>query len=170
MITARRAIAAALLLATITAAPVALAAKPKPDTGRMSEGEYTRFQDATNDLNRESLEFSEGVQKCVVIGQTGALADFADCMDDAYRGFRDSAEFAYFTADDLTKHTAKQCRASLRSYMKVLDAFAATVDRIHRAGSLLRLSELASASRALPAQSRRYVKFTRNALRACEPR
>ena len=122
------------------------------------------------DLDRESREFADGMQKCAVIGQTGALADFADCMDDAYRGFRDSAEFAYYTADELTKHTLKKCRASLRSYLKVVDKFAAAADRLHRAGSLLRFAAIPGASKGFVAQTRRYAKVAQSALRLCAPR
>lgn len=140
------------------------------DTGRMSSGEYETFQSAQADVVDESLQFSEGIQKCAVIGQTGDLVGFSDCMDEAYDGFEDKAGYADFIAEDTLDDTAKKCQGALRSYRIVLDDLTGAASRLHQAGSLLQFDELTSASQDLPRASKRYVKFATNALAACEPR
>jgi hypothetical protein len=143
-------------------------AKPE-DTGRMSENEYDTFRRVQSEVVDESLQFSEEVQACAVIGQTGDLPGFRDCIDEAYSGFEEDAQTAYAVAQDTLNDVDKQCKRALNSYMIVLNDFAEAVSAVHESGRLLQFAELTAASNRLPRQSKRYAKFATNALLACEP-
>lgn len=78
------------------------------DTGRMSEGEYEQWTGAVEDLNDESLEWSQGAQTCSVIGQSGDLAGFRDCIKEEYKGFENSVYFARDTTDGLMESASRR--------------------------------------------------------------
>jgi len=136
----------------------------------MSEGEYETWSSAVEDLNREALEWSGGVQTCVVIGQSGDLTGFRDCIKDEFRGFEDSVYLARDTTDGLMEHTGKQCLSTLKSYRKVLVNFAATNGTVFTFAESLSFAQMGEASTLLPRASRRYARFARNTMQACEPR
>lgn len=140
------------------------------DSGRMSQGEFTSFRDAHQGVVDEGLQFSEGLQKCAVIGSAGELAAFSDCVDESYSGFEDKAGYADFTAQDLLDDTGRTCRAALVSYRVVLNDLTRTLGDIHRAGSLLQVDAMAAEAPEMAREARRYGKFAGNALRACKPR
>jgi hypothetical protein len=152
-----------------TAAEEAPAESESSDTGRMSDTEFEQFSAAQSEVVDESLQFSEEVQRCAVIGLAGQIAEYSTCMDDAHSGFREDAEYAYFIADDTLGDVAKQCRVVLRNYMAALDNLTTRVDAVHEAGSLLRFDDLTAASQALPSSARRYSRVAINALAACSP-
>jgi hypothetical protein len=104
-----------------------------------------------------------------VIGQSGDFAGFRECNDGAYSGFEEDADAALFTATDLLDDAAKKCRAALNSYVKVLTDYSATVKTAYEVGNRLDFDAMTIAYNRLPVQSRRYAKFSLNALRACEP-
>jgi hypothetical protein len=140
------------------------------DTGRMSDGEFQQFRDAQADVLSESQQFNDGVQKCAVIGQSGDLAEFSRCMDDAWSGFTSKAQYAYYVTGQLIPNTAKKCRANLRSYRAVLSDYDATLDVAHKTASNLQFEEMTAAFKRYGPATRRYTKFTLNALAACEPK
>ncbi len=156
------------------------AAKPKPaktaapaepvDTGRMSDTEFDQLMGAHQELVDESLEYSNDIQACSVIGQTGDLVGFRDCVDDAYSGFDEDVGFAVYTADDLVDDTAKQCQGALRSYAKITRAYQATVALTYDVANRLAFDEFEAAFGALGPASRQYGKFSTNALTACQPK
>jgi hypothetical protein len=144
------------------------AAEPS-DTGRLSESEFATFQRAHQEVVDESLQFTNEVQACAVIGQSGDFAGFRECNDSAYAGFEEDADAALFTANDLLDDAAKKCRAALNSYVKVLTDYSATVKTAYEVGNRLDFDAMTIVYPRLPVQSRRYAKFSLNALRACEP-
>ena len=111
-----------------------------------------------------------GRPRCAVIGQTGDLAEFSRCIDDAWSGFTTKAQYAYFIAGEQMSNTAKQCQTALRSYRTVLANYQATLDVAHKYASNLQIDLMAPAFDRVPAATRRYVKFALNALAACEPK
>lgn len=145
--------------------------KPKPvDTGRMSESEFTQFQRANQEVIDESLQFSDEIQACSVIGQTGDFVGFRSCVDDAYSGFDEDVSFAAFVADDAIDDTDKQCQAALRSYATVTRAYQATVALVYDVSNRLDFDAFEGAYGALIPATQKYSKFSTNALAACEPR
>lgn len=160
--------------------PAPPAAKPKPakttvpaepvDSGRMSDTEFGQLMGAHSELVDESLQYSSEIQACSVIGQTGDLVGFRDCVDDAYSGFEEDVDFAIYTADDLLGDTAKQCQAALRSYAKITRAYQATVALTYDVANRLAFDEFEGAFGALGPASKQYGKFSTNALAACQPK
>lgn len=147
------------------------ASKPaKVDTGRMSDTEYSSFIGAHRELVDESLEFSDGIQACSVIGQTGDLAGFRTCVQESYSGLDEDVDFAIYTANELIDDTAKQCQAALRSYSTVTRAYQATVALVFDVSNRLAFDEFGGAYGALGPASTKYGKFSTNAIAACEPR
>lgn len=145
-------------------------AKPvKVDTGRMSDTEYSDFLGAHRELVDESLEFSDGIQACSVIGQTGDLAGFRTCVQESYSGLDEDVDFAIYTAIELIDDTAKQCQAALRSYSTVTRAYQATLALVFDVSNRLAFDEFDGAYGQLGPASTRYGKFSTNALTACEP-
>jgi hypothetical protein len=139
------------------------------DTGRMSEGEYETFSTAQAEVIDEALQFGEEVQKCAVIGLAGQIAEFSDCMDEAYSGFSEDADYALFIAQDTLDDVAKRCRVRLTNYLAALDNLSEKVAALHRAGSLLQADEITATSNALPGAADRYAKVSVNVLSACSP-
>jgi hypothetical protein len=74
------------------------------------------------------------------------------------------------TTDGLMDDTSKQCLATLKSYRKVLVNFAATNATVYTFAESLRFGEMGQAAQLLPNASRRYTRFARNAIRACQPK
>lgn len=144
--------------------------KPAPDTGRMSDTEFQQFQRAHAELVDESLEFTEGIQTCSVIGQTGDLVGFRTCVQESYSGLDEDVEFAFFVATGTLEDVAKQCQAALRSYAKITRAYQATVALAFDVANRLDFDAFEGAYGALGPASRQYSKFSTNALAACAPR
>jgi hypothetical protein len=135
----------------------------------MSEGEYETFSTAQAEVIDEALQFGEEVQKCAVIGLAGQIAEFSDCMDEAYSGFNEDADYALFIAQDTLDDVAKRCRVRLTNYIAALNNLSEKVAALHRAGSLLQADEITATSNALPRAADRYAKVSVNVLSACSP-
>lgn len=116
------------------------------------------------------MQFSEEIQACAVIGQTGDLVGFRDCVETAYSGFEEDALSARAIADDTLDDVGKQCQAALRSYSTVLADYFGVVKTAYAVARQLEFDLLTPAYEALPAASRRYAKFSGNAIAACQPR
>lgn len=166
--------AAATTVATDAPPPATTKPKPKPkpkvDSGRMSDTEYASFQRAHQELLDESIEFSDGLQACSVIGQTGDLAGFRTCIQDAYSGLDEDIDFAIFTADDTLDDVARQCLAALRSYGKITRDYRAVVANTYDVSNRLDFDAFAAAFGELVPSTQRYQRFSTNALAACQPR
>lgn len=151
--------------------PAATTVEPEPvDTGRMSESEFAEFSRAHAELVDESSQFADVVQRCSVIGQTGDLAGFSECMEEAYAGFDEDASYARYIANETLADVDKQCLAALRSYRTVVADYTAVVTTAYKIGRQLNLELFGPAFEALPPAAQRYAKFSGNALAACEPR
>jgi hypothetical protein len=67
-------------------------------------------------------------------------------------------------------NTAKHCRAALKSYRIVLSNYDATLEVAQKAASNLQFDQMTAAFKLYVPATRRYAKFTLNALAACEPK
>jgi hypothetical protein len=142
----------------------------EPDTGRMSESEYNLFDTYHQDVVDESLQWTQGYQPCAVIGQSGDLAGFRDCVEEAWDGTEGALLLAYGYADETLADTAKKCRKALRKYRNVLDTYYQASVAAHDAANALDFDAMPVAFNKLPAAATKYVKASTNALTKCEPR
>ena len=140
------------------------------DTGRMSDGEYESFSRRLAEAIDESLQYSDGVQTCSVLGVNLELAAYIACMDDSYSGFEEDAQTAYAVGDSLRSDVAKKCEKALNSYLKVLDRYATTVEAGYEAATALQFDRIETEFKKPPKAAKRYTKFHLNALGACAPR
>jgi hypothetical protein len=148
----------------VAAEPPPPPATPRPkekDTGRMSDTEFESFRSAIADLTREGQELANEYQACSVIGQ---------CVKTAYRGVEDSVGFAEFTAEDLLDDTAKQCRAALKTYLVVSPNFGNVMRAAYDTAYGLNFDAMPAAFNRMPPATRRWSKYSLNAMKACRPK
>ncbi len=142
----------------------------EPDTGRMSEGEYDLFRTYGEEAADEALQWSEEAQACAVIGQSGDLAGYRDCIKEAWEGTESAMVGAWSNAGDLLDDTAKACRRSLRRYRAALDNWYSKNLTAYKKARALDFDAMAAAFERLPAAAKRYVQASTKALARCEPR
>lgn len=159
--------------------PPALGAEPPaaepsptepPDTGRMSEGEFATFTRYHEKLIAETLEWSEGAGPCATIGQTGDLAGFRDCIEEAWSGFEDAALLAHSNAQETLNVVAKTCRKRLQKYAQVTNKLYAANKTAYEVAHALDFDLMIVAFRALPPAAKQYARVSANTLTQCEPR
>lgn len=143
--------------------------EPPADSGRLSDSEFDRFQRAQAEVIDESLQFSDEIQACSVIGQTGDFSGFRDCVGSAYSGFEEDSDFALYTAQDLIDDAGGKCQRALKSYVVVGSDYAAAVKTSYEVANRLDFEAMTVVYQDLPRQTQRYSKFTLNAARACKP-
>ena len=147
------------------------APEPEPeDTGRMSEGEYDTFVSVDDELIREGEQWSGELQACTRIGQTGDLAGFRDCVEEAWDGFEGAALVAHGNADDTLDDVGKKCLRALRRYRGAVNRMYAVNETAHQVARSLDLSLFRAAFRPLPRTAKRYTAASRQVRDVCEPR
>jgi hypothetical protein len=161
--------------ATTSAQPSAAQASPpppkqKPDTGRMSSGEYALLTAQLDAVDREAVQFAELMPKCAVLFEALQLADASTCIAEAYDGMEDDMLAAYAVADDLEGDVAKACLKALRLYKDRLDEFYTWIKSAAQAGTTLQMDAFAALADQSTQKTTRYRKARDWLLADCEPR
>jgi hypothetical protein len=139
------------------------------DTGRMSEGEFGLFEQYHQEVVDESLQWSDEYATCATIGQTGDLAGFRDCIEEAWDGFEDAALLAYSNAEDTLNDVGRECLESLRAYRLTVRRLYSQNAAAYETAKALNFDLIPAAFRPLPKVARRFSSVSTDTLAACSP-
>ena len=138
------------------------------DTGRMSGGEYDYLRRYHEELVAESLQWGE-YGTCPKIAQSGDLAGFRDCVEEAWDGLEDAALLAYTNADDTLADVDKTCKQLLTNYRDTVDEYYTRNLRAHDAAVSLDFESFARLFPPLGPLAQKYVRVSAQTLDGCSP-
>lgn len=105
----------------------------KPDTGRMSTGEFDSLRADLQTFTDEVSAYGTALAgKCATIATAGQAAEFFNCEEDAFDGVIGSYSIADDNLKSLRTATAKTCRKRVTSMKVSLNNYADAVAGTHK--------------------------------------